>query len=278
MATVRLLLAYDGTGFHGWARQPGVRTVQGELEEALGRILGERPRLSVAGRTDAGVHASGQVASFEGPAAFDLARAQRAVNAMLGPEVVVLEAGLAPAGFDARHGATAREYVYRIRVADWPDPFTAPYVWHLPGALGLSRMRAAARHLTGERDFASFCRRPPGGGTVRDLRVLAVARAGDEVRVRAVANAFLHQMVRSLTGTLVAVGEGRMEPDAMPEVLAARDRSAAGPVAPPQGLTLVRVRYGGAPSRRAGSPPARDPDPSPSPSRDAWASRPADGS
>lgn len=254
MRPVRLLLAYDGTGFHGWAAQPGVRTVQGELQEGLGRILGEAPRLSVAGRTDAGVHAAGQVASFEAPPGFDLERAQRAVNAMLAPEVVVLEAAWAPAGFDARHRATAREYVYRIRVADWPDPFTARYVWHLPGALRLSRMQDAARHLVGDRDFASFCRRPPAGGTVRNLLTLAVSRAGDEVRVRAVANAFLHQMVRSLTGTLVAVGQERIDPDAMPEVLAARNRSAAGQVAPPHGLTLVRVRYGRRPAEPSRGP------------------------
>ncbi len=251
MAVVRLLLAYDGTGFHGWAAQPGVRTVEGVLGDALERALGARPRLSVAGRTDAGVHASGQVASFPLPEPTDVDRLQRAVNGMLAPEVVVREARLAPAEFDARHRATGREYAYRIDVAMVPDPMTARYAWHRPGPLALGPMRAAARDLLGEHDFASFCRVPsPPASTVRTLRRLSVSRDGTEVRIRAEANGFLHQMVRSLVGTLVAVGEGSMAADAMPEVLAARRRRAAGRVAPPHGLTLVRVTYGARPLTR----------------------------
>lgn len=242
---VRCTLAYDGTGFRGWAKQRDQRTVQGELEAVLQRALGRAPRLSVAGRTDAGVHARGQVVSFAIPETTDLERLQRAVNAMLAPEVVVMDARPAPEGFDARRSATAREYRYRIDLGLWPDPFTARYVWHRPGSLSLAAMRAAARHLVGEHDFASFCRRPPNGSsTVRRLERLAVTRRGDRVEVFARANAFAHQMVRSLVGTLVRVGEGRRDPDEMPGVLAARDRSAAGPVAPANGLTLERVVYG----------------------------------
>src|SRR6266540_269547 len=227
MTVVRLLLAYDGTGFRGWARQPRVRTVQGVIEEALARLLPEAPRLSVAGRTDAGVHASGQVASFVAPEGTDALRVQRMLNGVLGPEVVVREARLAPEGFDARRSATGREYVYRIRIASVPDPFSAPFVWHRPGPLSIGRMRAAASHLEGEHDFASFCRRPdPTAGTVRRLRRLTVRSHGDEIVLRAEANAFAHQMVRSLVGTLVAVGEGRIDPEALPGILAARDRSA----------------------------------------------------
>ncbi len=244
-SVVRLTLAYDGSAFRGWARQAGVRTVQGVLEDALGRVLGEAPRVSVAGRTDAGVHARGQVASFGVPSAADLVRVQRSVNRMLGPEVVVLEAAEAPPGFDARFSASAREYRYRIDVGEWPDPFTARFVWHRPGELSVARMRAAARHLLGEHDFASFGRpHRKGGPTVRRLERLAVARTGDRIEIATRANAFLHQMVRSLVGTLVAVGEGRIEPEAMPRVLSARDRSAAGQLAPAHGLTLERVVYG----------------------------------
>lgn len=241
MAIVKLVLAYDGSGFRGFARQPRVRTVQGLLEETLERVLGEVPKLSVAGRTDAGVHALGQVVSFE--AGLDPARIQRSVNRLLAPEVVVGEAALAPEGFDARHSATAREYAYRIRIAEWPDPFTARFEWHRPGALALGQMRQAARLLVGEHDFSSFCRPPAEGGTIRHLRLLSVSRAEDTLLIRAVADSFLHQMVRSLVGTLVEVGRGRLDPGAMPAILAARDRSAAGPVAPPDGLTLLRVRY-----------------------------------
>lgn len=239
------MLAYDGTGFRGWARQRDQRTVQGVLEAALHRFLGEIPRLSVAGRTDAGVHARGQVVSFRVGDGVRLDRLQRAVNAVLAPEVVVTDARFAAPGFDARRSATAREYRYRIDLGPWPDPFTARFVWHRPGSLSLSAMRGAARHLVGEHDFASFCRRPPdGSSTVRRLERLAVSRSGDRVEVSARANAFVHQMVRSLVGTLVVVGEGSRDPDEMPGVLAARDRSAAGPVAPAHGLTLERVVYG----------------------------------
>jgi len=242
---VRLTLAYDGSGFRGWARQRGQRTVQGVLEAALERVLGVAPRLSVAGRTDAGVHARGQVASFRTPDAVDLVRLQRSLNGMLEPEVVCLAARLAPEGFDARFSATAREYRYRIDTGPWADPFSARFVWHRPGELSLPRMRAAARPLLGEHDFASFCRRPPGGGTtMRRLERLAVSRSGDRVEISARANAFLHQMVRSLVGTLVAAGEGRLEPEAVPGILAARDRSQAGHLAPSHGLTLERVSYG----------------------------------
>ncbi|HWC32602.1 MAG TPA: tRNA pseudouridine synthase A, partial [Actinomycetota bacterium] len=212
--------------------------------DALGRILGEAPRLSVAGRTDAGVHAEGQVVSFETDA--EPPPLQRALNAMLGPEVAVREARAMPQGFDARHSATAREYRYRMRTDEVPDPFSARYEWHRPGSYDQSAMRRAARHLVGERDFASFCRPPKdGGSTVRRLERLTVRRVGERLEIGARANAFLHQMVRSLVGTLVAVGDGRIDPDAMPDVLAARDRAAAGRVAPPHGLVLVRVLYGG---------------------------------
>jgi tRNA pseudouridine38-40 synthase len=242
---VRLALAYDGTGFRGWARQRGQRTVQGVLEGSLRTILGEVPRLSVAGRTDAGVHARGQVVSFPLERPAELQRLQRALNGMLAPEVVVTEVRRAPEGFDARFSATAREYRYRLDVGPWPDPFTARFVWHRPGELSLGGMRAAARDLVGEHDFASFGRpHRSGGPTVRRLERLAVSMRGDRVEVLARGNAFLQQMVRSLVGTLVAVGEGRLEPGSMPDVLAARDRGAAGPVAPAHGLTLERVVYG----------------------------------
>ena len=243
MAVIRLDLAYDGSGFRGFARQPRVRTVEGVLLEALERVLRMSPRLSVAGRTDAGVHAEGQVVSFR--AEEDPGRVQRALNGMLAPEVVIRRARRAPDGFDARHSATAREYRYRIRVGGLPSPFTSRYEWHRPGEHRLGAMRKAAGLLEGRHDFRSFCRPPSDGSpTVRRLERLAVRREGDLLFVRTRANAFLHQMVRSLVGTLVAVGEERMDPGAMPEVLRARSRAAAGPIAPPDGLVLLRVHYG----------------------------------
>jgi tRNA pseudouridine38-40 synthase len=157
----------------------------------------------------------------------------------------VVDARVAPDGFDARFWATAREYRYRIDLGEAPDPFTARYVWHRPGELAVAEMRRAASLLVGEHDFASFCRHPSDERhTVRDLERLSIVREDERLEIAARANAFLHQMVRSLVGTLLAVGDGKMAAGSMPDVLEARDRAAAGPVAPPHGLTLERVIYG----------------------------------
>jgi tRNA pseudouridine38-40 synthase len=241
---VRLTLGYDGTSFRGWARNSGQRTVEGVLSDALARVLGDAPKLSVAGRTDAGVHARGQVASFVMGDDVDLERLQRSVNGLLAPEVVADDVRRAPEGFDARFSATAREYRYRIDTGPWPDPFEARFVWHRPGELAVAPMREAARPLLGEHDFASFCRRPQSGGTVRRLERLSIARDGDRVEISARANAFLHQMVRTLVGTLVAVGDGRLAPGAVHEILVVRDRGRTPQMAPAHGLTLERVIYG----------------------------------
>lgn len=253
--TVRLVLAYDGTGFRGWAaqRDRSIRTVEAELTRALEAVMAEPVKLSVAGRTDAGVHARGQVASFATTSVRRTGSIRDAVNGRLAPEVVVLDARDAPSGFDARSSATARVYRYRIDVGEVPDPFTARFVWHRSCRPDLGAMRAAAGHLVGAHDFASFCRHPgPGRSTTRDLQRVSVARVGDRLELGMRANAFLHQMVRALTGTLMAVGEGKVDPDAMPAILAARDRAAASQIAPPHGLTLERVVYGRRRSPHAG--------------------------
>src|SRR5262249_47136530 len=159
-------------------------------------------KLSVAGRTDAGVHARGQVASFVSASRIEPGRVRDAVNGSLGPEVVVRRCIRAPGGFDARFSATGRVYRYEIDEAEAPDPFTARYTWHRPGLLSLGAMRTAAGHLVGERDFAAFCRHPgPDRSTVRDLASVTVVRRGDRLAFGFRANAFLHQMVRSLVGT-----------------------------------------------------------------------------
>jgi tRNA pseudouridine38-40 synthase len=245
--TVRLDLAYDGTGFRGWARQrdPGIRTVEGEVTAVIERVVREPVKLSVAGRTDAGVHARGQVASFGTTSRVDPIRIRDAVNGALGFEVVIHRASWAPPGFDARFWATERTYRYVIDAAETPDPFTARFVWHRPGRLSLSAMRVAGRALQGHRDFAAFCRHPgPDRSTVRDLRAVTVSRRGEVLVFGFRANAFLHQMVRSLVGTLVDVGAGRLEPSAIPRILEGGERPAARSVAPSRGLTLERVIYG----------------------------------
>jgi tRNA pseudouridine38-40 synthase len=246
-ATVRLDLAYDGTGFRGWAsqRDPSVRTVEGTLSALLERTLGERVRLAVAGRTDAGVHARGQVASFVTSSPRRPEQVQAFLNGELAPEVVVTEARVAADEFHARFSATGRVYRYVIRVGEVADPFTGRFEWHRPGDLRVGSMRAAGRLLVGEHDFTSFCRHPGAGKpTVRRLERVTVVRESDLVVLGFPANAFLHQMVRSLVGTLVGVGGGRLEPEAVADILAARDRAAAGQLAPACGLTLERVIYG----------------------------------
>jgi tRNA pseudouridine38-40 synthase len=244
MSVVRLDVAYDGTNFRGWARQPHVRTVEGEITAALGLALGELPQLRAAGRTDAGVHARGQVVSFTVARGVDPQRLLWAANGILAPEVVVTRATLAPEGFDARLMARSREYRYRIDTGPVPDPFTAAFVLHWSGKLSLAAMREAARGLAGKHDFSSFGRPlTQGGGTIRDVRRLTVARSGERIEIAVRANSFLRQMVRSLVGTLVDVGRGRIEPDDIPAIIEARDRSRAGKMAPARGLTLERVSY-----------------------------------
>ena len=247
MATIRLDLAYDGTGFRGWAvqRDPEIRTIEGELTAVLTDVLEEPVKLRVAGRTDAGVHARGQVASFRSGRGLAPATLRAVVNGRLAPEVICLRADEVPASFDARFAASAREYRYRIDVGEVPDPFTARFVWHRPGRLDVTRMRAAAKELVGEHDFTSFCRHPgPGRATVRDLQRLTVSSTGEHVELGFRANAFLHQMVRALTGTLVLVGAGKLRPDDVPRLLANRDRAGTGNLAPAHGLTLERIVYG----------------------------------
>ncbi|HTV12197.1 MAG TPA: tRNA pseudouridine(38-40) synthase TruA [Acidimicrobiales bacterium] len=242
----RLLVAYLGTEFHGFALQRGLRTVAGELGGALERVLGEPVTLTCAGRTDAGAHAWGQVVSLAVPAGADLERAQRSVNKMLSPSVVVREAAWAPAGFDARRSAQSRVYRYSVECARWPSPFAAQTSWHVGLPLDVRSMQAAADALLGEHDFSSFCHAVKGrpGPVVRKvLRADWAWDAGGLLIFEIEAVSFCHQMVRSLVGMLVEVGQGRRHAGEVLDVLRARDRAAAGPVAPPHGLCLWGVKY-----------------------------------
>ena len=240
-------LAYDGTSFRGWASQgdPDIRTVEGVLVELLTRVLHEPVRLSVAGRTDAGVHARGQVMSFTTERGIRVGKLQGAINGHLGPEVVALDVTEVPASFDARFSASAREYRYVIDTAPLADPFNARFLWQRPGELDVAAMRAAARHLVGLHDFTTFCRHPGARkSTVRQLDRLSVRKVGTRVELGFRANAFLHQMVRAVVGTLVLVGEGQLQPTDVERLLAQRSRGGTGNLAPARGLTLERVVYG----------------------------------
>jgi tRNA pseudouridine38-40 synthase len=247
---IRIDLSYDGTGFSGWAAQPGRRTVEGVLAETLGHVLrlAGAPRLTVAGRTDTGVHARGQVAHADLPddvwaAHADAAR--RRLARALPPDIRVRSIGPAPDGFDARFSALWRRYSYRV--CDDPaaaDPLRRhETLWH-PRGLDLAAMNAAARTLTGEHDFAAFCRRREGATTVRALRRLDWRRDEDGVAVACVvADAFCHNMVRALVGALLTVGEGSRPPSWPSAVLAAAVRDPKVRVVPPHGLCLEEVRY-----------------------------------
>ncbi len=256
---VRLVVAYRGTNFRGLAPNPGVRTVVGELERVIEPLIGAKPDIVMSGRTDAGVHAQGQVLSFVMPdGAADLERIQRSVNSRLGPEIVVREIAVVPDDFSARFSAIGRRYRYLIVNRPVDDPFLAPTAWWVDstrhGTLDLGAMNQACPHLIGEHDFSSFCRRPrlrpddagevPEASLVRridDARWLELWDGVVRFDIRG--SAFCHQMVRSIVGFLVAVGTGKRHGDDLPAVLAARDRSQAENPAPPHGLTLWQVDY-----------------------------------
>jgi tRNA pseudouridine38-40 synthase len=244
---LRLLVAYVGAGFHGFALQPGQPTVAGALSAALERHLRHTVELVCAGRTDGGVHAWGQVVSFDARADVDPVALQRAVNKALRPAVVVRAAAPAEPAFDARRSATERRYRYTVVNRPVPDPFRAGTAWHVERPLDLPAMRLACDPLHGEHDFSSLCRRPPqdGASLVRLVRHAGWVDEGDGVmRFEIAASSFCHQMVRSVVGLLVDVGRGKRRAGEMSSVLRARDRSAAGPLAPPHGLCLWEVGYG----------------------------------
>ena len=248
---IKLGVAYDGGGFAGWAAQPGRRTVEETLAVALGQVLrlGEPPRLTVAGRTDAGVHARGQVAQFALPEpmwAENGDKLRYRLAAVLPPDLRVPDVALAPAGFDARFSALWRRYSYRIcDDLALADPLQRHRtVWLPRQPLDLAVMNAAARDLLGEHDFAAFCRRREGATTVRELQVLEWRRDADGIAVAEVrADAFCHNMVRALIGGLVEVGAGRREPGWPAAVLRAGLRDPALRVMPPHGLCLEEVGY-----------------------------------
>lgn len=242
MKTYRLVIAYDGTAFRGWQRQPDGRTVQGVLEEAVHKITGKRTVVHGAGRTDAGVHALGQVASVKGAFRLPDDVLGRALNAVLPADVRILALAEAPAGFHARRSARAKVYRYRIAHTPQPNPLDRNHVLHWPYPLRLGKMRQAAKMFVRTADFTAFSSnrdRSP----VRTVTRSELVRRGGEIIYTVEASGFLRYMVRTIVGTLLEVGRGRLEPEAIDEIFRCRDRSLAGPTAAAKGLTLVRVDY-----------------------------------
>ena len=248
---VRLTVAYDGRGFHGFAVNAGVRTVAGELVAALTRALqlDEPIELACAGRTDRGVHALGQVVTFDVPPDRDLVRVTQHVNALLEPEIAVRDLEAGPPDFDARSSATSRTYRYVIWNRLEPDPFQAGFAWHVPDPLDLDLLRLACDPFIGLHEFGAFCRQ----GARRDGTPVSLMRrvhraAWHEVtpgvlHFEITASAFCHQMVRSVVGTMVEVGLGKRHAGELLGIIRSQDRSKAGQLAPPDGLYLVGVGY-----------------------------------
>jgi tRNA pseudouridine38-40 synthase len=268
MGNWKLTLTYDGTTFHGWQVQPHLSTIQGALQRAIAQVTGESTLPQGSGRTDAGVHALGQVASFALTAPIPAENLLRALNHALPASIRVLSAKPVPTSFHARHGVLQKTYEYRIferRLALNPaphtpericSPFLAPYAWDCRWPLTLEPMQQAAAALCGTHDFTSFSASDPdltqrstqddepgGRNPIKTLHTSTITRQDDLLIYRVTGNGFLHHMVRNIVGILIDIGRGALTPADIPRILAARDRSAAGPTAPPQGLYLVEVIY-----------------------------------
>jgi tRNA pseudouridine38-40 synthase len=244
MRNFKLTVEYDGTDFHGWQRQPGLRTVQGTLEEAVQSALRQSAPVQGAGRTDAGVHAVGQVCNFVVDTEWTPVGVGGAVASLLPEDIRIRRVDEVAIGFHARFSATGRRYTYYLRTE--PTAIWRRFAHVVTYPLDLDAMRAAAQGLIGEKDFASFTPvRSADVATVCDLRDLAIQRKEDVVAITLRADHFLHHMVRVMVGTLIEVGRGRMAPEQMEDVLCKKDRGAAGPTIPPNGLFLMEVEYGG---------------------------------
>ena len=245
MPRYRLTLEYDGAPFVGWQRQDNGPSVQGALEEAIEKLSGERVTVTGAGRTDAGVHALGQVAHFDLEKTFEAGKVRDALNHYLRPDpVCVLEASAADGQFHARFSATARHYLFRILNRRSPPALEEGRVWHVSPRLDADAMHAAAQLLLGQHDFTTFrAAECQAQSPVKTLDRLDVSRRADEIHLEASARSFLHHQIRSFAGTLKLVGEGKWTPRDVADALAAKDRARCGPVSPPDGLYLVRVDY-----------------------------------
>lgn len=245
MANIKVVLEYDGTNFFGFQRQPARPTIQGELERALAQIFrGEHVKVIGAGRTDAGVHALGQVINFHAPRPFPVEQICSALNGNLPPTIRAKSAEEVLPSFHARYSALARTYVYVILNRQVPSAFLARYAWRLAGRLDVEAMRTAGETLLGTHDFASFgLPDHPGGPTVRHIYDFRIAWKKDGLFIKIRANAFLRGMARAIVGTLAQVGQGKRKPEEMMGILDSRDRRVAGVSAPPQGLFLTRVDY-----------------------------------
>jgi tRNA pseudouridine38-40 synthase len=248
MPIIKLTLEYDGRAYHGWQRQPRLPTVQAAVEAAVTAVTGKPVTVTGAGRTDAGVHAEGQVASFRTAAQLDSVAWRRALNRHLPREIVVLDSTTAPAGFDARRSASGKRYEYRLWVSRTRTALEEWRIWHVPYPLSLSRMKSAARLLAGRHDCSGFQsadrRRPIERSALCTIHACRIIGAPPRLIIQIEADRFLYKMARTIVGTLVEIGRGRWPPNRMQEILKTGNRQLAGPPAPAHGLYLMKVYYG----------------------------------
>jgi len=241
---LKLVLEYDGTAYSGFQVQANAPSIQGEVERAIAQVVKGTTRIIGAGRTDAGVHARGQVVSFRTDSALPTETIMKALNFYLPEDIAVVAVEAVPAGFNARRSAISREYEYTILNRTPPSPFWRRFAYHMPGKLNVDRMVEASRLLEGEHDFAAFAEASAATrSTVRRMIKAEVSREGDLLKLRFVADAFLPHQVRNMVGTLLWVGTGRLDGAGFRQIMEGRDRRRAGPAVPPHGLCLVRVNY-----------------------------------
>ncbi len=244
MRRIRLRVAYDGTNYSGWQIQPVAITIEKVLDDAIRQLTGENIHVIGASRTDAGVHAMGNVAVFDTESSIPADRFTYALNRYLPADVIVQESDEVVADFHPRHCDTRKTYCYRILNTEFGIPQKRNYTWNVPGNIDTDRMKKAAGYLIGEHDFKSFCCvRTQAESTIRTVYSLDVDKKDDEIHITISGNGFLYNMVRIIAGTLIQVGKGRFEPEYVKQMLEACDRTQAGQTAPPQGLTLMKIEY-----------------------------------
>ena len=244
MRRIKLIVAYDGTEYSGWQIQPEAPTIEMYLDKAIHELTGENVHVTGASRTDAGVHAYGNVAVFDTDSTIPGDRFTFALNRFLPDSIVIQDSWEVAGDFHPRHCNTRKTYEYRILNTAVPLPQKRNFTWHVAGSIDIDKMREAAAYIVGEHDFKSFCCvRTQAESTVRTIYSLEVLQEGSEIIIRIKGNGFLYNMVRIITGTLIQVGKGRFEPEYVKQMLEAKDRTVAGQTAPPQGLTLVGIEY-----------------------------------
>lgn len=244
MRRIKLIVAYDGTEYSGWQIQPEAPTIEMYLDKAIRELTGENVHVTGASRTDAGVHAYGNVAVFDTESTIPGDRFTFALNRFLPDSIVIQDSWEVSSDFHPRYCNTRKTYEYRILNTAVPLPQKRNFTWHVTGSIDIEKMKEAAAYIVGEHDFKSFCCvRTQAESTVRTIYSLEVLQEGSEIIIRIKGNGFLYNMVRIITGTLIQVGKGRFKPEYVKQMLEAKDRTVAGQTAPPQGLTLVGIEY-----------------------------------